>query len=121
MKFQQPRTVSFVAAADFTGKKYHGIKLGANEGEVELAGAGEGLGVLMSEPQAGETAEMAMIGGGAMVHSGAAFAKGAELAVNAAGKFITALIGNRVLGIAMEAATAADEYREIERVYYIKA
>lgn len=120
-KFQQPRTMSFVAGADLSTKKYHGVKLHSTEGQVVLAGAGEAEFVLMNAPLAGEIAECAMIGGGAMVHSGAAFALGAELATNASGKFITALTTNKVVAIALSAAAGADEYVEVERVRYVKA
>lgn len=42
-----------------------------------------------------------------VVCAGAAIAKGAELAVDANGKFVTATAGQFVVGIALEAATAA--------------
>jgi hypothetical protein len=120
-KFQQPRTRSFVAAVDLSAKKYHGVKLHTTEGQVTIAGAGEAEFVLMNAPLAGEIAECAMIGGGAQVHSGAAFALGAELASDANGKFITALSTNKVVAIALSAAAGADEYVEVERVRYVKA
>lgn len=120
-RFQAGRIRSFIAAADLSSDKYKVVKLATNAEEVELAGAGEGLGILMNSPKEGETAEVAMLGGGSQVHSGAAYAKGAELAADASGKLVAASSGNIVLGIALEAATAADEYREIERVYYVKA
>jgi hypothetical protein len=120
-KFQQPRTRSFVAGADLSSDKYKGVKHGSTEGEVVLAVAGDAEFVLMNSPKAGDAAECAMIGGGAMVLSGAAFAIGAELSSNAAGKFITALSGNKVIGLALSAAAGADEYVEIERVRYVKA
>ena len=120
-KFQAPRTRSFIAETDLSAKKYFGVKFGTDAEEVDLAGAGEGFGVLMNSPLVGETAEVAMNGGGAMVQSGAAYAKGAELACDAAGKFVAASSTNIVLGIAIDAAGGADEYREIERVFYVKA
>lgn len=120
-KFQQPRTRSFVAGADLSTHKYKGVKHGTTEGEVVLAAAGEAEFVLMNSPKAGDAAECAMIGGGAMVQAGATFAIGAELASDANGKFVTALTGNKVIGLALSAAAAADEYVEIERVRYVKA
>ena len=120
-KFQAPRTLSFKAEADLSSKKYHAVKLGTNAGEVNAAAAGEGIGILMNDPELGCYAEVAMLGGGAMGHSGAAIAKGAELAADADGKLITAVAGNIVLGIALEAVAGADTYFEMERVYYVKA
>ena len=119
-RFQSARTRSFIAGADLSGNKYHVVKFGTNDEEVILAGAGEGFGILMNSPKAGETAEVAMIGGGAQVHSGAAFGRGVELASNASGKLVAAAAGNRVIGLSIKAASAADEYVEIERVFYIK-
>ena len=120
-KFQAPRTLTLTAGADLSAKKYHGVKLGSNDGEVVIAVAGDAEFILMNSPQAGEAAECAMIGGGALAHSGAAVAKGAEVASDANGKIITAVAGNKVIGIALEAASAADRYFEIERVRYVKA
>lgn len=60
-----------------------------------------------------------MIGGGALGHSGAAIAKGAYVTSDAAGKLVTAVAGNRVVGKAVSPASAADEYFEIERVEFV--
>lgn len=119
-RFQTPRTRSFVAEVDFTGKKFFAVKLGTLPEEIDLAGVGEGIGILMNEPKVGETAEVAMLGGGALGQSGAAIAKGAEVSSNAAGKLITSLVTNKVLGIAVSPTSGADEYFEIERVFYVK-
>lgn len=120
-KFQQARVRTFVAGADLSAKKYFGVKLDTTVNQVVLAGAGEAEFVLLNSPKSGEAAECAMLGGGAMGISGAAIAIGAEVASNAAGKLITALSGNKVIGIAIEAAAATDQYFEIERVRYVKA
>lgn len=118
-RFQTPRTVSFIAEVDLTAKKYFAVKLGSNDQEVDLAGANEGIGILMNSPNVGETAEVAMLGGGALGNSGAAIAKGAVVRSDAAGKLVTAVGTNLALGIALSATSGADEYFEIERVYYI--
>jgi hypothetical protein len=119
--FQYPRVRTFKAAASLTGKKYHGVKLTANPNEVAIAVAGDAEFILLNEPSAaGEAAECAMVGGGAMAHAGAAVTIGQEVASNAAGKLIPAVAGNKVVGIALSAAST-DEYFEIERVRYVKA
>jgi hypothetical protein len=116
MKFLKPRTVTFIASADFTGKKYHGVKLHTTEGQVALAAANQAEFVLMNEPKSGEEAECALIGGGAQVHSGAAFALGAYLTTDANSKFVAATTGQRAIARAWSAAAGADEYVQVERV-----
>ncbi len=120
LRFQEPRTESFVAAADLSLKKFFAVKLSANEREVVLAGAGEGIGILMNAPQLGEPAEVAMLGGGAAGVSGAAVAIGAELASDANGKLITAVATDIVLGIAIQDTAAIDIFFGMERVFYVK-
>jgi len=120
-KFQQPRTRSFVAGADLSALKYHGVKLGATAGEVVIAVAGDAEFILMNSPIQGDAAECAMIGGGAMGHSGAAVAAGDEIASDANGKLVAASSTNKVIGIALTATVGADEYFELERVRYVKA
>ena len=48
------------------------------------------------------------------VLAGAAIAKGAELAADANGKVVTASSGDYVLGVALSAASAADEYVRVQ-------
>jgi len=120
-KFQQARIRTFTAESDLRLKKYFGLKIGATAGGVDLAGAGDAEFILMNEPNIGDQAECAMIGGGAQVHSGAAIAYGDEFASDAAGKIIPAVSTNKVIGIALASASGADEYVEIERVRYVKA
>jgi hypothetical protein len=115
MKFLQPKVVTFKATADLTGKKYHGVKFDATEGQVVIAGAAEAEFILLNEPKAGDEAECALLGGGAMVHSGAAFANGAYLTSNAAGKFVAATTGQKAIARAWSAAAGADEYVQVER------
>lgn len=116
MKFLQPKTVAFIAAVDLSAKKYHGVKFHTTEGQVTIAGAAEAQFVLMNAPKAGEIAECALIGGGAMVHSGAAFSNGAYLTSDANGKFVAATAGQRAIAQAWSAAAGADEYVQTERV-----
>jgi hypothetical protein len=119
-KFQYPRVRTFIAGADLSAKKYHAVKLHTTENQVVAAAAGQGIGVLMNAPQAGEAAEVAMLGGGALGDAGATVVAGNEVAANAAGKLIPAVSTNIVLGIALSGA-ASGEYFEMERVHYVKA
>lgn len=119
-RFQTARIRSFIAEVDLSAKKYFIVKLGTNDEEVDLAGAGEGFGVLMNSPRIGETAEVAMIGGGAQVVSGAAFAKGIELVSDAAGKAVAVSgTGQNVVALSLKAAGGADEWVEVDRIHNI--
>lgn len=118
-RFQEPRTRNFVAGADLSAKQYHGVKLNSTFNEVVIAVLGDAQFVLMNAPKAGECAEVAMLGGGALGDAGATVAIGDEITSNAAGKLIPALTTNNVIGTALSAA-ASGEYFEIERVRYVK-
>jgi len=120
MRFQEPKTRTFVAASDLSTKAYHGVKFTANFNEVDIAGVGDAEGILMNCPKAGEAAEVAMIGGGALGHAGSAIAIGDKVSSDAAGKLVPASSGNTVVGKALSAA-ATDEYFEIERLEYVQA
>lgn len=83
-----------------------------------LAGAnGRAIGILDNTPVLGSAARI-ITGGTAKVRAGAAFAVGDYLKADAAGKAITS-VGEaagtlvEIFGIAMEAALAADELREV--------
>lgn len=59
---------TFKAGADLSAKQYHFMKIGTNDDEVIIAGAGQNtIGVLMNAPVSGEPAEIAMPGGGALL------------------------------------------------------
>jgi len=53
---------SFEANADMTGDQYKIVKLHTVAGQVVLAGAGEGIGVLQNKPEAGQKAQVRIFG-----------------------------------------------------------
>lgn len=74
------------------------------------AGAGAfGFGVLTNDPAAGEAGNIT-VAGVEKVLAGAAVVRGAQVMSDANGKAITATATNQRLGIALESASAADEY-----------
>src|SRR5262245_32186549 len=98
--------LTFLAAADFTGKRYHGCKLSADR-TVALCGAGDPCdGVIWDEPDAAGKQCHVAIAGTVEVKAGAAFAAGTRLKLDANAKFITAAGGEKYFAIAHEAATA---------------
>lgn len=76
------------------------------------------LGILQNKPNTGEAAEVVR-SGLCKVKSGAAIAAGADLMVGADGRIITAATaGSRKIGIALEAATAADQYITADIIFH---
>jgi len=114
--------IVFDAAADLTLKQY--FYVGDSSGDVDVAGGlrgAAGYGFLMNVP---DITEEAVINGPGMPFakgiSGAAFAIAAELKSNALGKLETALVGDIVVAVALELASAADETIDVVPVLYVK-
>ena len=107
--------------ADVRGKaiKYDGT------GNAVLAGVGEvaiGVALLTNDEQHEEGADVDIqVRGIAMALAGGTIAKGAEVASDANGKLTTATAGQHVLGIALDAAAAADSYVRILLTHCSKA
>ena len=96
----------YIAAVSFADKRYTAVNTDAN-GKLVVATNGANAWVLDNEPKANELASV-VVSGLTQGMAGAAIAKDAEVAVSG-GKFITAVTGNRVVGKALEAASAADK------------
>lgn len=102
------KPTGLTAAADLSGNQFYAVKISGSL-QVNLAGDGEeAYGILQNKPIPGEAAELCRLGQTKAI-SGAAFAAGAKLAVNAAGKLILAAAGKKQVAVALEAAGAADE------------
>jgi len=96
------------ADGDYTSSQFLGVKFSAT-GFAVCSAAGEACdGILQDKPALGSAGKVTVLGKSKAV-AGAAFAKGALLAVNASGKLITAVSGNYIVGRALEAASGADE------------
>lgn len=101
--------LTYLAAADFTGKQYHAVKLTADR-TVAIAGAGEQVhGVLMDEPAAAGHQAAVAIDGLVQLKAGAAFAVGARLKSDANGKFVTVGGTEDYYYVAEEAALAEND------------
>ena len=105
-------TGSFVAGADLSDKQFYAVKMGANDGEVVLAGDGEGLGLLLNKPASGQDTSVMLLGMTKGISNGA-LARGVEVTASAAGKLKAAGAKDVVLGITNTAATAADQIVEL--------
>lgn len=103
------QSISLVAAADLSTKQFNAIKIDTN-GQAALAGAGEaGVGILLNNPVAGQSASV-QIGGVAKAKAGGTIAAGAAVAANASGLLIAATTGNYIVGFAKEAAVSGDTF-----------
>lgn len=107
------------AGADLSSNQYFAVKLDAN-GDVVLAGAGEGIGILLNAPQSGDSADVAIPGGGALAKAGAAIDEGAYLKSNASGKLVVAdTDGDQYVAIAITAAASDDVFHVIPALGYM--
>lgn len=63
---------SFEANVDMSGDQYKIVKLHTVAGQVVLAGAGEGIGVLQNKPEAGQSAQVRLFGLSRIITKGSA-------------------------------------------------
>lgn len=108
------------ASADLSAKAYHVAKIsGANT--VTFATAGEGFGILQNAPASGETAQVAVSGGGALAKAGSGgWSAGEPLKSAADGTLIVAdTDGDKVIATAITAASAGDVAEVFVDVQYL--
>lgn len=93
-----PNMGSYKAGADLSALQYTFVKAGTNAGEVIAVAAVTDIpiGILMNAPTSGQTADVALPGGGAKLKMGGAVTAGARVSTTAAG-----------LGVAADGATGA--------------
>ena len=103
---------SFVAGVDLSAKQFYAVKLAAAAGQVGLAGAGEGIGILQDHNKKDQEATVRLLGMSKGI-SGTALANGIELAADADGKLIAAVTGNIVIAHSNTITTAEDEIVEV--------
>lgn len=94
---------TFIAGGDLSAGQFHFVTLAA-DGQIDLSGDGAAAaGVLLNAPVAAGDAATVTVQGLTTVTAGATIAVGAAVASNAAGKAITAAVGDVVMGYAREA------------------
>jgi hypothetical protein len=97
------------AAADLSSSQFYVVKLtGARQVNLAAATTDVAYGILQNKPTLGQAADVGLLGVSKAV-AGAAVAAGAGLMTNTSGQVITATTGNKRLGQAIEAATAAGQ------------
>lgn len=99
------QSITLITAADLSAKQYYCVKVDA-AGKAALCGAGEpGVGILQDPMAAGYAARVMALGISYAIYGGAVTA-GDKVASDAAGKLVTAVAGDYVIGIAMETGVA---------------
>lgn len=86
--YSNPRIKAFLVDADLSSYQYRFVKIGTDEKHIALCGAnGKAIGVLMSKDcsAAEDTAEVALIGGGALLKINETVAAGKYLTSTSAG------------------------------------
>jgi len=107
----QGQDISFKAAADLSAKQFYIVELSAaNTVNVCDAATDVPLGVLQNKPAAANRAARVRISGVTKVVASAAISAGALVGTTATGTAVTkSADADHVLGIALEAASAASE------------
>lgn len=103
--------VSFEAGEDLSDAQFLAVTLNNAGKVVKVSSTGaKAIGILQDNPPAGSGANVRMLGI-SKVKSGSAFAVGAVLASDGTGRLIPATAGSGYypIGVALEAATAADQ------------
>lgn len=109
------QNVTVEAAGDLSAAQYHFVKLDTNDQAVLCDAAGEqAYGVLQNTPEAAGRAGTVARDGITKVVAGEAIALGDEVATNASGRAVTALVGNTVLGIARTACNNDGEIVSVD-------
>lgn len=92
-----------VAGSSLATAQYKAVALSSTAGQVKVAAAGGGIGILQNDPAAGEAALVMAIGISKAVAS-TGIAIGAKITGNSTGVVTTLTANHNVLGIALEAA-----------------
>jgi len=107
---------TFLAENDLSSSQYYIVKLGTNDNEVALsAAATDGhIGVLQNDPTSGESA-LVRFGGTTKVEAGgSSISKGDPVTANASGQATnTSSEGDRIIGFALEGASAGGDIIEV--------
>lgn len=116
----QPKIKAFVAEADLSAKQFGFVKFGSTNEKVVACGADEkAIGVVMNQPKLGETAEIALLGGGALVKIAGAISLGDSIKSDANGKGVAGSTGIWSAAIAMDSGVANDVIAVILDGHYL--
>jgi hypothetical protein len=106
--YVQPEIKVFTSNSDFSAKQFHFAKL-ASGTNVAQSGAGEkAIGVVMNKPAVGQEAEVALLGGGALVKLAANVTAGQSIKSDANGAGVVGVATDWCPAIAMESGVIGD-------------
>jgi len=106
--YTQPNVKVFTSNSDFSAKQYHFAKLASGTNIAQSGAAEKAIGVVMNKPAINNDAEVAILGGGALVKLAATVAAGDSIASDANGAGVLGASGEWCPAIAMEAGVAGD-------------
>jgi hypothetical protein len=107
---QRVLTLTVEASADLSADQYKIVDIDSN-GQIALAGAGGGIGILQDAPSAAGAAGSVGCGGISKVLCGGTVTKGGPVASNASGLAIDALTTNYIIGQALDTGASGDIIR----------
>lgn len=106
--YLQPCIQAFEAEEDLSGKQFHFVKFGSDEGKVVSTADGESaIGVVMNAPELGGDAEVS-ISGGALVKLSGPISAGALIASDANGAGDAGTTADKSIAKAHETGVAGD-------------
>jgi len=112
---------SFVANADMSSDQYKIVKLHTVAGQIILAGANEGIGVLQNKPEAGQRAQVRLFGLSRLKVKGSGGESGDNVVSDAGGFGVnTGAIGTLSLGFLTRGDTIEEEVTTILLVGLIR-
>ncbi len=105
----QPEIKVFTSNSDLSAKQFHFVKLASGTNVAQAAAGEKAIGVVMNKPAANQEAEVALLGGGALVKLAGPITAGQSIKsnVNGAG-VVAASTGDWCPAIALESGVSGD-------------
>lgn len=113
------QSITREAENDLSAKQYYAVELVASNKCDACDGQGElAAGILQNEPEAGEAADIAVLGMTKAITHDTGIAVNSELTTDANGKLEVASAGDYVVAIALEGASAEDDVISVLLVHH---
>jgi hypothetical protein len=106
--YTEPKIKVFKSNSDFSAKQFHFAKLASGTNVAQSGAAEKAIGVVMNKPAINDDAEVAHLGGGALLKLAATIAAGDSIASDANGAGVLGTSGQWCPAVAMEAGISGD-------------
>lgn len=106
--YVQPEMKTFTSNSDFSAKQFHFAKLASGTNVAQSLAGEKAIGVVMNKPKVGDDAEVALLGGGALVKLAGPISAGQSIKSDANGAGVVGAATDWCPAIAMEAGIAGD-------------